>query len=213
VRPTGRARALLALLGLALPLAGCGLLTLTHDEMIGPISPAGRIHDAAVGGNFEANIEGFTADATGEPRFRPYPRDLIRRLGSPSSLHALTGGLEAFLMGSSTYAERRARSGATPNPSRIPPPGSSLDAVLTALGPPDAWARFVGGATLAYRARRERRTILNVGIPPALGFLIPFPGASNLAYRRISKNVHNEGFVLFFDESRRLERVAPATAP
>jgi hypothetical protein len=191
-----------------LALSGCGLVTLGHDQILGPVSPAGRIHDAAVGSDFEAGVEGFSADARDEPRLRPYPRDLIRRVGSPSSLHALTGGIEAFLLGASTFADRRAREGVTPDVARIPPVGSSLETVLSALGPPDRRARYVGGETLAYRAERERRTILNIGIPPALGFLVPFPGASNLAYRRISKETRGEGFVLFFDAEGRLARVA-----
>jgi hypothetical protein len=203
-----RAACAAAVAGLAFALAGCGLVTLGHDQMLGPVSPAGRIHDTAVGTDFEASAEGVSADARDEARLRPYPRDLIRRVGRPSSLQALTGGIEAFLLGASTFADRRSRRGATPDPARIPTVGSSLETALAALGPPDARARYAGAETLVYRAERERRTILNLGIPPALGFLVPFPGASNLAYRRISKETRGEGFVLFFDAEGRLARVA-----
>lgn len=201
-----------ALLALGIPLAGCGLITLMHDSMIGPVSPAGRIHDAAVGRRFEATFQGVSGDAGGEARLRPFPRDIIRRMGSPSSLQKLTTGLEALLFGTSTYADRRTVTGATPDLARIPALGASAEDVLRALGPPDRWVRFAGGETMAYRAERERWTTLNVGIPPAIGFLIPVPGASNLAYRRITKDQRSEGFVLFFDESRRLRRIAAAPA-
>jgi hypothetical protein len=198
---------------LALLATGCGLVTLMHDEMLGPVSPAGRIHDAAVGRQFHATLEGVSSEAEGEPRLRPFPPDLIRRIGSPSSFHALTTGIEAFLLGASTFADRRKQSGSLPDLTRVPPLGASADEVLSALGPPDQWIRFAGGETMAYRAERERRTTLNLGIPPALGFLIPFPGASNLAYRRITKETHSEGVVLFFDGQRKLARVARAASP
>jgi hypothetical protein len=206
----GAVASLLALGGL---LAGCGLATLMHDSILGPVSPAGRIHDAAVGRGFEATHQGVSADAEGEARLRPFPRDLIRRLGSPSSLQSLTTGLEAFLLGASTFADRRTITGATPDPSRIPTVGASVEEVVAALGPPDRWVHFAGGETMAYRSERERWTTLNIGVPPALGFLIPFPGASNLAYRRITKDKRSAGFVLFFDERRRLQRVASAPSP
>ncbi len=209
MRLTSRAAA--ALLLLAPALAGCGLLTLMHDQMIGPISPAGPIHDAAVGTGFEATFEGVSGNAEGEALLRPLPRDIIRRMASPSSFHSALIGIEAFLLGASTYADRRTVTGATPDPVRIPSLGASVEDVVTVLGPPDRWVRFAGGETMAYRAERERWTTLNLGIPPALGFFIPFPGASNLAYRRIGKDEHSEGFVLFFDAGRRLERVAAPT--
>ena len=205
--------AAIALLVLGAPLAGCGLLTLAHDSMLGPVSPAGRIHDAAVGSDFEATVGGFSADARDEPVLRPFPRDLIRRLGSPSSFHSLTTGLEAFLLGASTYSERRTAEGSTPDPAGIPAAGASADQVMAKLGPPDVWVRFAAGETMAYRAQRLRSTTLNIGVPPALGFLIPFPGASNLAYRRITQGTRTQGFVLFFDEQRRLQHVAPASPP
>jgi len=205
-----RLRDVAALLAIATQLAGCGLVSLMHDSILGPVSPVGRVHDAVVGEGFEATFEGMTADARSEPRFRPYPRDFIRRIGSPSSFHALTIGIEAFLLGSSTYSERDAITGSTPDPARIPPIGARADDVVTALGPPDEWVRFVGGETMAYRSERIRLTILNIGVPPALGSLIPIPGASNLAYRRIRKDTRTDGFVMFFDENRRLEGVAGA---
>jgi len=209
---TARLGVATALLALGSQLLGCGLFALMHDSMIGPVSPAGRIHDAVVGRSFEATFQGVSGDAGGEALFRPFPRDIIYRMGSPSSLQKLTTGLEAFLFGTSTYAERRAVTGATPDLARVPAAGASADDVLRALGPPDRWARFAGGETMAYRAERERWTTLNVGIPPAIGFLIPIPGASSLAYRRITKDQRSEGFVLFFDENRRLQRIAPAVA-
>lgn len=206
-----RLGAVAALLLLGGPLSGCGLLTLMHDQMIGPISPAGPIHDAAVGTGFEATFEGVSGNAEGEALLRPLPRDIIRRMASPSSFHSALIGIETFLFGTSTYADRRTVKGATPDPGRIPSLGASVDEVVTALGPPDRWVRFAGGETLAYRAERGSWTTLNIGIPPVVGFFIPIPGVSNLAYRRIDKEEHSEGFVLFFDEQRRLQRVAAAT--
>ena len=200
--------AAVALLAFAPPLSGCGLVTLMHDQMIGPISPAGPIHDAAVGTGFEASFEGVSGNAEGEALLRPLPRDMIRRMGSPSSFHSLLIGIEAFLFGASSWADRRSQTGAAPDAGRIPALGASLDEVVTALGPPDQWVRFAGGETLAYRAERERWTTLNIGIPPVLGFLIPIPGVSALAYRRIDKKETSTGFVLFFDGERRLARVA-----
>ena len=196
--------------GLALQLAGCGLVTLTHDTMLGPVSPLGRIHDATVGRGFEATLEGVSADAEGEPRLRPLPPDLLHRLGSPSSFQSLTTGLEAFLLGASTYSERRKIAAVAPDVARIPAIGASAEEVLAALGPPDRWARFVDGAAMAYRGQSERRTTLNLGVPPVVGFFIPIPGVSSLAYRRISDDTHGDGFVLFFGADGRLERVARA---
>ncbi len=191
-------------------LAGCGLVTLMHDTILGPVSPAGRIHDAAVGSDFEATLEGVKGDAEGEARLRPFPRDLIRTLGSPSSFRKLVTGLEAFFLGASSYSDRRTSAGATPELGRLPAVGASAGDVLAALGPPDQWVQFAGGETMAYRSERTRWTTLNIGIPPALGFLIPIPGASSLAYRRVTEDLRSQGFVLFFDEHRRLERVAVA---
>ena len=207
-----RAAAAGALVALALCSTGCGLVTLMHDQVLGPVSPAGRIHDAAVGSRFEATIEGVTADAASEPRFRPYPRDMIRRMGSPSSFRSLTSGVQAFLLGASTYAERRTATGAAPASAAVPPLGAGRDEVLQAIGPPDEWVRFVGGEAMSYRADRERRTILNLGIPPALSAFVPIPAVSNLAYRRIWKESNRDGFVLLFDAGGRLVRVAPAGA-
>jgi len=212
VTPAGLG-AVVSWLGLALQLAGCGLVTLAHDSMLGPVSPAGRIHDAAVGRHFEATLEGVTADAEGEPRLRPLPPDLLHRLGSPSSFHSLTTGLEAFLLGASVYSERRTVAAVAPEPVRIPALGASAEEVLAVLGPPDRWARFAGGATMAYRGQSERRTTLNLGVPPVVGFFIPIPGVSSLAYRRITADTHGDGFVLFFGADGRLERVARAPSP
>ena len=182
-----------------------------YDQMIGPLSPVGPIHDAAVGTNFEASFEGVKGNAEGEALFRPLPRDMLHRMASPSSFQSAVVGLEAFVLGASSYADRRTATGATPALARIPGLGASVEEAVTALGPPDRWVRFAGGETLAYRAERERWTTLNLGIPPVVGFFIPIPGISNLAYRRIAKEEHSEGFVLFFDAERRLQRVAAPT--
>ncbi len=199
-----------SLFGLGFAAAGCGLVTLTHDEILGPVSPIGRIHDATVGRDFRVTSRGPTADVTAEARLRPYPADLIRRLGSPDSFHALLQGFEAFSAGMSFVVERREASGMPITGDAEPAMGATEQEVLDALGPPEVWIRRTDGSLMAYRRRAARDLAVNAGIPPIAAGLIPVPGVANLAFRYSSRRAEAGGFVFLFDSAGRLvSRSAP----
>ena len=74
----------LGLLGLAVfALSGCGLITLMHDSVLGPVSPLGRINAVTVGSDFRVTDTGPVADLGGDARLRP---SVPGRVGWPASL-------------------------------------------------------------------------------------------------------------------------------
>ena len=91
-RARRRARAAALWLALVATAPGCGALALTHDKMLGPVSPAGRIHPLAVGGEFRLSRQGPVADDTGAHPFRIFPQDPLRRLGAPRQWIKRAGG-------------------------------------------------------------------------------------------------------------------------
>ena len=212
---TSRLLRLAALLGLALGAAGCGLAALTHDAMLGPVSPLGRVHEPTVGRDFRVTRQGPTAQASGETRLRPYPADFIRRLGSPSSFRALLQGLQAFAVGTSVVVHRREAIGLPVGTDATLLPGATAPQVLEILGPPDVWIRREGASLMAYRQRSGRELAVNLGVPPIAAGLVPIPGIANLAFRYSVRHVEASGLVLFFDATDRLvSRVdAAAKAP
>ena len=63
--PSPRTRSSVALLALTVGLSslpGCGVLALVHDKILGPISPAGRIHPLVVGDDFRISEQGPVAE-------------------------------------------------------------------------------------------------------------------------------------------------------
>jgi hypothetical protein len=206
---TDRLRSIVTLFTLSSFIAGCGLATLAHDSLLGPVSPAGRIHDATVGRNFRVTTEGPTAEAAGEPRLRPFPSDLVRRLGSPASFRALARGLEALAAGTSVVVDRRREVGPGWDVGNLPAAGATVTDVLRVLGPPDLWARRQGGGVMLYRSESVRALSMNLGVPPAAAGLIPVPGVASLAFRWTSRVVRSRGAILFFDAEGKLTALVP----
>lgn len=186
----------------SIALSGCGLATLAHDSLIGPVSPAGRIHELTVGGDFHVTERGPVAELGGDPRLRPYPRDLIRRLAEPASFWSLAQGIEAFVTSISPLATRQTRVGNGAG-EEIPDalrPGVGVDAALSLLGPPDVWIRRSGGSFMLYREQSRRAWSFYLGVPPPAAALIPIPGIANLRFRYLSERERASKLMLFFDE-------------
>lgn len=189
-----------ALAAAAQALCGCGLATLTYDSTIGPITPVGRIHELTVGEDIHVGDDGVQASLGDTPRLRPYPRDLIRRLASPSSFWFAAQGLQAFLRSFSPLASRETHVG-KPIPG-LPAelqPGAPLASALALLGPPDVWLRRKSGSLMLYRDASKRTWSFYVGVPPPATWLVPIPFIGSLRFRYISERARAEKLMLFFD--------------
>jgi hypothetical protein len=189
-------------LAVSIALSGCGLATLTHDSVIGPVSPIGRINTLTVGSDFHVTEQGPVAELGGDSRLRLYPRDLIQRLGTPASIWSLAQGIEAFLTSISPVATRETRVGRGAGeelPAELRP-GVPVDVALALLGPPDVWVRRSGGSFMLYRETSLRAWSFYVGVPPPAAVLIPIPGIANLRFRFLSERERASKVMLFFDE-------------
>ena len=200
----------LGLLGLAVfALPGCGLITMIHDSVIGPISPLGRINAVAVGSDFRVTDTGPVAELGGDARLRPTPRDMVRRIALPSSYWALAQFFEFFLTSFSPVATRTTRVGRAAEetlPAELHP-GAAVGEALALLGPPDVWVRRSGGSLMLYRGISERGWSFYVGVPPPVGWFIPIPGITNLRFSYRSERARASKLMLFFDERDVLVRV------
>jgi hypothetical protein len=194
-------RIALALAG-CIALTGCGLITLTHDSLIGPVSPAGRIHDLTVGSDFHVTDEGPVVESGGAARLRPYPLDLFRRLAEPSSFWSLAQGIEAFLTSISPVATRGTRVGREPSGATRAEllHGTAVGNVLALLGPPEVWIQRSSGSVMLYRQSEQTSWSLYLGVPPPAQALIPIPGIANLRFRFESERERASKLMLFFDE-------------
>jgi hypothetical protein len=192
---------LLAGLAAGLLGGGCGLVTLAHDSLIGPVSPAGRIHATTVGSDFRVTDRGPVADLGGDARLRPHPRDLLERIAAPHSFWSLVQGIEAFVASISPVASREWRTGrlGPGNPSPDLAHGTTVAEALARLGPPDLWVRRETGSLLLYRASQRRRLSFYLGVPPPAAALVPVPGIGNLYFRHVSESEHAHKLLLFFD--------------
>ena len=201
----------LGLAGLAMSaLTGCGLITMMHDSVIGPISPLGRLNAVAVGTDFHVTDTGPVADLGEDARLRPVPRDMIRRMAMPNSYWALAQFGEFFLTSFSPVATRTTRAGRAAD-EQVPAelaPGAPVGAALSLLGPPDVWVRRSGGSFMLYRGISERGWSLYVGVPPPVGWFVPIPGITNLRFNYRSERVRASKIMLFFDEQDALVRVS-----
>ena len=189
-----------------LPCAGCGLVTLAHDSVLGPVSPAGRIHPTTVGSDFHVTEQGPVAELGDDARLRPLPRDLFERVGAPHSFWSLVQGIQAFLGSFSPVTTRYSRTGAPVAESDRDAlePGMDVREALARLGPPELWLRRKGGSLMLYRARHRRAFSFYVGVPPPAAFLVPVPGIGNLHFRYVSESDRAEKLLLFFDAGDRL---------
>lgn len=188
-------------LAVSIALSGCGLATLTHDSVLGPVSPVGRIHDVTVGSDFRVTEQGPVADLGGDARLRPYPRDMIQRMARPASFWSLAQGIEAFLTSISPLATRATRVGREVNeglPAELRP-GVGVDVALAILGPPDVWVRRAGGSFMLFREVSRRSWSFYVGVPPPAAALIPIPGIANLRFQFESERDRASKLILFFD--------------
>jgi hypothetical protein len=191
-------------LGLAasIALSGCGLITLIHDSMIGPVSPLGRLNAVTVGSDFHVTELGPVAELGDDSRLRPFPRDLIRRTGTPASYWSLGQGIEALLTSIAPVATRETRVGRGAG-ERLPAelrPGVPVGVALALLGPPDLWVRRSGGSFMLYRGISQRAWSFYLGVPPPAAVLIPVPGIANLRFRYLSDRERASKVMLFFDE-------------
>jgi len=190
------------LLAASIALSGCGLITLMHDSVIGPVSPLGRINTVTVGGDFHVTEEGPVAELAGDSRLRMYPRDLFRRIGTPASYWAAAQGIEAFLTSISPVATRETHFGGTAA-EKIPAelqPGVPVGVALALLGPPDVWVRRENGSFMLYREVSDRSWSFYIGVPPPAALLVPIPGIANARFRLVSARERASKLMLFFDE-------------
>lgn len=186
--------------------AGCGLVTLVHDSVVGPVSPVGRIHATTLGSDFRVTERGPVADLGGAARLRPYPLELLERVAAPRSFYSLVQGIEAFLASISPVASRESRTGSLARAGERPAlaEGATLADALARLGPPDLWLRRESGSLLLYRVEQRRRLSFYLGVPPPAAALIPVPGIANLHFRYAAERERAEKLLLFFDREDRL---------
>ena len=194
---------------------GCGLVTLTHDSLIGPVSPIGRIHATTVGSEFRVTERGPVADLGDDAWMRPYPRDLFDRVAAPHSFWALAQGIEAFLGSVSPVTSRETRTGAAGVAAARADlaPGMRVGEVLARLGAPERWLRREAESVLLYRAGQRRTLSLYLGVPPPAAALVPVPGIGNLYLRWASESDRAEKLVLFFDRDERLLEAIASREP
>ena len=192
---------LLATLASAALCGGCGLVTLAHDSVLGPVSPAGRIHPLTVGSDFRVTEEGPVANLGDDARLRPFPRDPIERLGAPRTFWSLAQGIQALLGSFSPVTSRHSKSGrlADLEARSAVRAGMGVAEALALLGPPELWLRRESGSLMLYRVRQRRTLSFYIGVPPPAAFLVPVPGVGNLHFRYVSESDRAEKLLLFFD--------------
>lgn len=208
-RARRRARAAALWLALVATAPGCGALALTHDKMLGPVSPAGRIHPLAVGGEFRLSRQGPVADDTGAHPFRIFPQDPLRRLFSLPRV--MLQGFTFYVGFLFRYVGQfHVDVGQAPDPAalreleRAPEPPSSRE-VLRRIGPPRQWIKRAEWSLMVYSAEVLRELSLAIGVPPGVGTLIPIPGVAEVLrfdYSTLSSSTPRA--MLFFDREERL---------
>lgn len=203
---------LLTLAALACGLSGCALPAFIHDKTIGPISPAGHVHSATVGEEFNVTSEGIQTPGGSEWWFRPYPRNFLARVGRPQSFWFATKGIHAFFFGLSPLVMRDSERGLELEPvetQSLEPTKTTAREVLERLGPPQLWLKRKSGSLMAYRADKGEVIAFWIGTPP---FVDIIPGANNLSFRYLYRRTKPYKTVLFFDAEDRLLGVADNTA-
>jgi hypothetical protein len=210
-----RAPSGVAALASALLCSGCGLVTLAHDSVLGPVSPVGRIHTTTVGSEFRVTEQGPVADLDDDARLRPMPRDLLARTAAPRSFWSLAQGIQALLASFSPVTSRHTRTGSTADHAARDAihPGMHVREALAQLGPPELWLRRPGGSLMLYRVRHRRTLSFYVGVPPPASLFIPVPGIGNLRFRYASESDRAEKLLLFFDPGDRLLGASASDGP
>lgn len=200
--------------GLALLLGpGCGLITLTHDKVLGPISPAGRLHPFVTGTNVRVGRRGPEASAiAGTAAFRAYPLDILRHAYRTPVV--LLYGVQFYLGFVLRFVLQRVEQEGLP-----PPPEGRLALqerqgewdvarVLKHLGCPQLWIKRREGSVMFYASRISRELGVSLGVPPGVGSLIPIPGVGELLrFDYNDTDVVMDRTLLLFDPQGRLVSV------
>lgn len=206
----------IALAALLVAAPGCGPIALAHDKILGPVSPAGRIHPLAVGSEFRLSRAGPTADLGNAHPFRLYPENPLRHVFAVprvlmQGMHFYLGFLFRFV---GQYQEDVG----------VPPDEAGLTAlaeaperpdegeVLRRLGPPRRWIKRAEGSLMVYGADVLRELNVSLGVPPGVGSLIPIPGVAELLrfdYSTLTKSQPTA--ILFFDREQKLVDVVRST--
>ena len=182
-----------------------------HDKMIGPISPAGHVHPSTSGSEFTVTSEGVQNTGNSEWWFRPYPRNLLERMGRPRSFWFAAKGFHAFFYGVSPLVIREWESGVELEPdlvAALEPLKTTSKDVLERLGPPQLWLKRKEGSLMAYRADKGQVIAFWLGTPPFVDIL---PGANNLSFRYLYRRTKPFKTVLFFNNAGQLLGVADNT--
>ncbi len=206
---------LLALVASAGLSSGCGVVAFSHDQLLGPASPAGEIHELTVGADFRVTETGVRAERGDQALWRPYPVDMLQRMGTPHSLYTLVQGLQAFVAGFSPLVQRQVRYGRALSPEAQAGirPGLALGEVLARLGPPQQWILRERGALLRYRAERRDQSSFYLGLPPLAASFIPVPGVASARFRYTDDDSEADELLLFFDRDDVLTDVIGSAAP
>jgi hypothetical protein len=199
------ASALLAALALG---PGCGVIALTHDKMLGPVSPAGNIHPVVVGDDFVVTERGVAPGESSrdQPMFRPVPPGFPRRYGEPNTFYKMLQGGQAFLRGLSFVVWGETRSGTPLLEDQLATleRGRSSEEVLAKLGTPNLWLRRKHGSLMAYKAELGTFLAFYVGMPPLADNIVPIPGLNNLSFRWHYNVIRPYKTLLLFDTDERL---------
>lgn len=196
----------------------CGVLTsgcfavpvvLAHDQILGPLSPAGNVRGASTGDSFEVTQEGIVAVAS-EQIFRPYSKNILSRMIRPVNIWGAAQGLQAAVGAISPLVWRTQSNGTPLDPEKLEgiQLGTTSRNVLKALGAPNLWIRRKTGSMMGYRAELTDGFSLYVGMPPLVGQLNPIPGLGNISFRYTSSSMRPHKTLLFFDAEDRLLAVS-----
>lgn len=210
MRPGPATRVLCLALGL-LSLPGCGLITLLHDKMLGPISPAGRIHPFVTGTNVRVGRRGPEASAIqGTADFRPYPLDILRHAYRTPVV--LLYGMQFYLGFVLRFVLQRDEQVGMPPPEAGRTAlreegiaGWDVERVLRELGCPQVWIKRREGSVMLYASQVSHELGVSIGVPPGVGSLIPIPGVGELLrFDYNDTDVVRERTLLVFDAQGQL---------
>jgi len=220
--PTRSSAAALALCASLAGLPGCGVLALAHDQILGPISPAGRIHPLVVGDDFRISEQGPVADVVDPNPFRLFPPNPLKRLyRSPQT--ALIG-FQFFLGFIGRYVLQRHDGVGRPLDREAiarlealrTTAGEVLDVhrVLDVLGAPRQWIKRPASQLMVYGNEARDEIAFSLGLPPGVGNLLPIPGIGELLrfdYSHVT--IDYTRTLLFFDPDDRLVGVVQTPLP
>lgn len=208
-----RAAGTSALVLLALASPGCGVLALVHDKLLGPISPAGRIHPLTVGDDFRISDKGPVATIVDPNPFRMFPPNPLKRLYRTP--RTIMQGLQFYLGFVGRYVlQRHDQKGRRLAPEKLAElqalrhqDGRVVTAgdVLRILGVPRQWFKRKDSGLMVYGADARDELAFSLGLPPGVGNLLPIPGIGELLrfdYNKVI--VEHSRTLVFFDAQERV---------